>query len=194
MFLANIENSKIVEEVTESDAYNKINELLALRTSEESGDYVVDPFQIHFEDATSGDSTLELIVSAGTAYVNGFRTENPSAIKLNVPRPQQTDNFNNDAVPIEYGNYFIVDSGAGAPNLDFTTVTLSKSRSSYTGANKVGTARIRAVENASGISPLPNQATHKVYLQDVLIDSDKDIGDARFIGTSTSNHYRIAAR
>ena len=192
VFLANIENSKIVEEVTESDAYNKINELLALRTSEESGDYVVDPFQIHFEDATSGDSTLELIVSAGTAYVNGFRTENPSAIKLNVPRPQQTDNFNNDAVPIEYGNYFIVDSGAGAPNLDFATVTLSKSRSSYTGANKVGTARIRAVENASGISPLPNQATHKVYLQDVLIDSDKDIGDARFIGTSTSNHYRIA--
>ena len=192
VFLANIENSKIVEEVTESDAYNKINELLALRTSEESGNYVVDPFQIHFEDATSGDSTLELIVSAGTAYVNGFRTDLPSAIKLNVPRPQETDNFNNDAVPVEYGNYLIVDSGAGAPNLDFAEVTLSTSRTSYTGANKIGTARIRSVENASGISPLPNQATHKVYLQDVLIDSDKDITDARFIGTSTSNHYRIA--
>jgi len=192
VFLANIENSKIVEEVQESDAYNKINELLALRTSEESGDYVVDPFQIHFEDATANDSTLELIVSAGTAYVNGFRVDNPSAIKLNVPRPQETDNFNNDAVPVEFGNYFLVDSGAGVPDLDFAEVTLSTSRTSYTGANKIGTARIRSVEKASGISALPNQASHKVYVMDVNIDSDKDLRDARFIGTSSSNHYRLA--
>jgi len=192
VFLANIENSKIVEEVEESDAYNKINELLALRTDEESGDYIVNPFNIHFEDVVANDSSLELIVSSGTAYVNGFRVDNPTTTKLVVPRPQQTDNFNNDVVPIEYGNYLIVDSGAGLPDLDLAEVFLTKTRTDYsTGANRIGTARIRAVEVATGAAAL--QGTHKVYLQDVNIDSDKSIEDAQFVGSSTSNHFKIAA-
>jgi len=192
VFLANVENSKIVEEVQESDAYNKINELLALRTDEESGDYIVNPFNIHFEDATANDSSLELIVSSGTAYVNGFRVDNPTTTKLVVPRPQQTDNFNNDVVPIQFGNYLIVDSGRGAPDLDLGEVFLSKDRVDYAaGANRVGTARIRAVEVATGSAAL--QGTHKVYVQDVDVDSDKSIEDARFIGTSSTNHYRLVA-
>jgi len=191
VFLANIENSKIVEEIEESDAYNKINELLAIRTDEESGDYIVNPFNIHFEDAVANDSSLELIVSSGTAYVGGFRVNNPTTTKLQVPRPQQTDNFNNDVVPVEYGNYLIVDSGAGAPNLDLAEVTLSTSRTSYTGADKIGVARIRSVEVATGTAAL--QGSHKVYLQNVDIDSDKSIEDARFIGTSSTNHFRLVA-
>lgn len=144
VFLANIENSKIVEEVDESDAYNKINDLLAIRTDEESGDYVVNPFNIHFEDAVANDSSLELIVSAGTAYVNGYRTENPSPVRIDVPRPQETDNINNDTVPVAYGNYFLVDSGRGAANLNFAQVNISDD-STATGTT-IGTCRIRAVE------------------------------------------------
>lgn len=32
---------------------------MALRTDEESGDYIVEPFTIHFEDVVSNDSSLE---------------------------------------------------------------------------------------------------------------------------------------
>tara|TARA_S200002703_G_scaffold141621_1_gene133565 strand:- start:1848 stop:7280 length:5433 start_codon:yes stop_codon:yes gene_type:complete len=189
VFLANIENSKIVEEVDESDAYNKINDLLAIRTDEESGDYVVDPFTIHFEDEVANDSSLELIVSAGTAYVNGYRVNNPSPVKLEIPRPQQTDNFNNDAIPVEYGNYFLVDSGRGATDLTFGQVNISTSETNPAGST-IGTCRVRAVEKASGLDAL--QSTHKVYVFDVQIDSDASLLDARSIGTAANNHYHIA--
>jgi hypothetical protein len=190
VFLANIENSKIVEEVDESDAYNKINDLLAIRTDEESGDYVVNPFNIHFEDEVANDSSLELIVSSGTAYVNGYRVDNPSPVKLEVPRPQKTDNFNNDAIPVDYGNYFLVDSGRGMANLDYSTVNIATSAINPTGGAIIGTCRIRAVEKASGIDAL--QATHKAYIFDVQMDSDRSLLEARSIGTSTTNLLKIS--
>ena len=188
VFLANIENSKIVEEIEEGDAYNKINELIALRTEEESGDYIVNPYTIHFEDAVSGDSSLELVVSTGSAYVNGYRVETPSPVKLRVPRPQTTDNRNNDIVPIEYGNYFLADSARGLPDLDMTTVNLSTSLTDPS-SGIIGTARIRAVEKGSS---LPNNGTHKVYVFDVNVDSDKSIADTKSIGTSTTNLYKLS--
>ena len=48
VFVAKIQNSKIVEKVDVLDDYNKINDVLALRTNEESGDYIVKPFTIAF--------------------------------------------------------------------------------------------------------------------------------------------------
>jgi hypothetical protein len=82
LFLATVENSKIVEEIEESDAYNKIEELIAMRTHEESGNYIVSPFVINLQDTVAGDSNLELIVSPGLAYINGYRVSKSSATKL----------------------------------------------------------------------------------------------------------------
>ena len=190
LFLANIENSKITEEVEEDDAYNKINDLLATRTGEESGDYLVNPFTIHYEENTDDEDTLNLIVSTGTAYVKGYRVDNPSPIKLTVPKPQETENYNNDVVPISYGNFLLVDSGRGAPDFDYSTVNFSTSATDPS-SNTIGTARIRTVEKLSGNEGLLDGATHKVYLFDVNIDSGADISLARSIGTSANNLYKI---
>ncbi len=188
VFLANVENSKIVEEVDEGDAYNKINELIALRTEEESGDYIVNPYTIHFQDDVVGDSSLELIVSTGSAYVKGYRVETPSPVKLRIPRPQTTDNLNNDIVPIEYGNYFVADSARGLNNLDMSTVNLSTSLTDPS-SSIIGTARIRAVEKGNG---LPNNGTHKVYVFDIKVDSDQSLSSIKSIGTSTTDLYKLS--
>ena len=181
VFLARVENSKIVEEIQESDAYNKINELMALRTNEESGDYIVNPFTVHFEDGVVGDSNLDLVVSAGTAYVNGYRVENQSPIKLNVPKPLETETIANDLIPAVYGNYFLVDSCRGLPDLDFSEVNLYNTLDG-TGTS-IGTARIRAVEE--------DGALHRVYVFDVHVDSDQDLRSARSIGTSATDHFNL---
>jgi hypothetical protein len=182
VFLANVENSTIVETVQENDAYNQIEELMALRTDEESGDYIVEPFTIHFEDVVSNDSSLELIISKGTAYVNGYRAENPSPIRLTVPRPQETDLVENDVVPIVYGNYFIAASASarGLPSLDYSTVNISSSATDPSG-NVIGTCRIRAVEKDG-----PNL---RVYVFDVQINDGESLATARTIGTGTSDRF-----
>jgi hypothetical protein len=181
VFLANVENSKIVEEVKPSEAYNQIEELLALRTKEESGNYIVNPFTIHFEDGVANDSNLELVVSSGVAYINGFRVENPSAIKLSVPRPQETQTITNDVVPVVYGNYFLADSGRGMPDLDCSSVNLYNT---FGGTGTVlGTARIRAV--------MEDGANVRVHVFDLLVDSDQSLQNVKSIGTGTGDHFNL---
>jgi len=51
VYVANVVNSKIAERVTGLDQYNLINDLMAVRTNDESGDYTVTPFFIRFEDS-----------------------------------------------------------------------------------------------------------------------------------------------
>ena len=181
VFLARVENSKIVEEIQEADAYNKVNELLALRTNEESGDYIVNPFTVYFEDGTVNDSNLDLVVSAGTAYVNGYRVDNASPIKLNVPKSLETETIENDFVPVSYGNYFLVDECRGLPNLDFSEINLYNTVGGTGGI--VGTARIRAIEE--------DGALHKAYVFDVHVDSDQDLSTARSIGTSSTDYLNL---
>ena len=41
VFYCDVVNGEIIEQVTGADNYNKINEVLALRTKEESGNYIV---------------------------------------------------------------------------------------------------------------------------------------------------------
>mgnify|MGYP001261703742 CR=1 FL=1 len=51
VYVANIVDSKIAERVTGLDQYNLVNDLMAVRTNDESGDYTVTPFFIRFEDS-----------------------------------------------------------------------------------------------------------------------------------------------
>lgn len=188
VFLANIENSTIVEGIDETDAYNKINDLLALRTNEESGDYIVNPYSIHFEDAVANDSSLELIVSSGMAYVNGYRVENPTPVKLQVPRPQKTDTIVSDVVPVEYGNYFLVKAGDLIPKLDFSQVLLATSENNPQ-SGTIGTARVRHIEKSAD---LELGATHRVYVMDVKINAGKSIKNVKSLGLSTLDFLTVA--
>lgn len=180
VFLANVENSVITEVVDPNDSYNKINDLLALRTREESGNYIVDPFLINITEGVI-DSNLELIVSRGTAYVNGYRVHNPSPIKLLVPKPSETETIENDVLPVIYGNYFLADSSRGIPNLDLSSINIYNALNAS--GTVLGTARIRAVEK-DGLNV-------RVYVTDIDVDSSQDIRTAKSIGTSSTDRFNL---
>ena len=181
VFIATVENSTITETIKESDAYNKIEEFVAQRTKEESGNYVVNQFVVNIQDAVAGDSSLELVVSPGLAYINGYRVDKTSSTKLTIPRPQETETVTNDVIPVVYGNYFVADSNRGLPDLDASSVNL------YDGfgatGSTIGTARIRAVEK--------DGANHRVYVFDLNIDSDQSLRAAKSIGTSSSDVFNL---
>ena len=56
VYFCDIVDGVIEEVVTGTEDYNKINDVLPLRTKEESGDYIVRPFRITFEN----DSRVEV--------------------------------------------------------------------------------------------------------------------------------------
>jgi len=169
VFVAKIQNSKIVEKVDVLDDYNKINDVLALRTNEESGDYIVKPFTIAFDSADDA-SNLSLTVSSGIAYVNGYRVENPSPIELIVPKSQSTEVVNSDVVPVIYGNYVLLDTATDLPDLTYGSLEIA---SDLGGSSKIGECRIRGIE--------PSGSGYKLYLFDVVMDAGQDFAAARSI-------------
>lgn len=110
VFLARIENSVIVEQVDGQDDYSKIADMIAERTKEESGSYVVDPFTFSVEEGSVTDSSMSLLISDGLAYVNGYRVHKQSPTKLTLPKPKETETITSEGISVSYGNYFIISS------------------------------------------------------------------------------------
>lgn len=169
--IASVENNIIVDTVTSFEDYNEINNVLATRTYEESGNYIVEPFFIHMEE-NSDVNKLDLIVSSGTAYVKGHRAYKPSSTRLVIPKPVKTETVTNNSINVNYGNYFMASSAAGLPDL-FSDVNL------YNSSNvNIGSAKIKSVEK--------DGAQLRVYLFDIAMSSG-EFRDVASVGDGSLN-------
>ena len=183
VYLAKIVNGVIVNTADGKSDYNKINELLAQRTQEESGDYVVKDFRAKFDAIEGNDSNLTLDITNGVAYVNGYRLEVP-ATKLTVPKARDSVLVENETVVAQYGNwiYGTANDNKGLPNIEsFAQVTL-KNATGWTGVS-IGTARVRYIEE--------DGAQLRFYLFDIVMNSTRSFRDTRSFGTSTSDYVNV---
>ena len=87
--------------------------MIARRTADESGDYVVSHFDIEprenlndgtnrgiYTAAQGGLETLDtLVISPGKAYVNGYEIDKMSSSFVNIDKARTTKAVNNDNVP-----------------------------------------------------------------------------------------------
>lgn len=178
VFFANIVNSEVVQAVSGSDDYNKINDLLALRTREESGDYVVRPFILKFDEDSASANYLLADISPGTAYINGYRGATTVPTVVQVPKPTTTQVVNNQVVAANFGNYVAVNSLTGVPNVnEFERWVLFDSTARAVG-DSIGTARIRLVEE--------DGSNYNMYLFDIQMGANKSFRSVKSIGGQTS--------
>lgn len=184
VYLAKLVNSEIRDVVTGFNQYNKINDLLALRTKEESGNYIVKPFKISFDSDADDNTKLDLNVSDGIAYVNGYRSYKPVPSTISANRARSTLQLENEVVAANYGNYIIVENLIGLPNIhQFGTVNLRDDATYWLGAN-IGTARIRAVDAAGN-------NTYRLYLFNISMNSGSNFRDVKSIGTSANDNASL---
>jgi hypothetical protein len=156
---------------------------LARRTFEESGNYIVDPFELYVTSNTTNSNNLVLEVDKGVGYVQGYRVE--FSDKNSVTMRKGTDNyyFPNQIVTANYGNYVFVNELAGIfdiYNLDTvelrSTAAAKVTAGDYNPASgsapgtQIGTARIKDIEYYSGTPGTPS-AVYKIYLFDIEITS-----------------------
>jgi len=183
IYYAKIEHGFLVEAVTGYDQYNKINDIMAVRTKEESGNYTVKPFRLSWDEHSSDNTKLSLGVSSGTAYVNGYRVSKASASTLDIPRSTTTITQENKGISGTYGNYILVEAGFfGIPDVNiFERVDISDDTTGTAafGVNdKIGTLRIRGIDPGE-----PGSNTFKVYVFDIEMNAGKIFNrDARAIG------------
>lgn len=201
---SNVSNDLIINR--NKDSYDKIGEVLANRTFEESGDYVTKPF---VTDTTKGDTpnTFYYTVSSGIGYVRGNRVEYLSSRKVEAERAMTTKEVIQQSISTNYGNFVYVNEYSGALNFTtFPTVYIYGANSTGRGfeavssnytpdtsnKTKIGTAKVKAVLHHEG-DPGSANTTYRLYLSDIKMDSGKSFTtDARSIYANTTvNSYGL---
>lgn len=182
VFVARVVDGKISIQSDGFSEYNKINDAMALRTKEESGDYVVKAFKAKVEDLN--DSNLRVVVSPGVAYVDGYRLETPLT-RLTVPKAQDTITITGKNSVAQYGNFILQDSNggnAGLPNINtFDQVNLRDSV--QYGGSTIGTARVRAVERYG------SDIRH--YLFDIQMNTGATFTSVQSFGESAGDYVDV---
>lgn len=164
--------------------YNQLNDILATRTKEESGNYIVKPFELGVETNDSDTSKLDLTISQGIAYVDGYRAAPDYQTIISIDKPRTTVSRNNNVVSANYGNYVLTDGSGqrGVPNIvNFQQVDLMAD-SDYSGDN-LGQARIRHVSE-DGVD-------YRLYLFDIQMDPGANFRDVGSIGNFTNDYFNV---
>lgn len=181
IFIAKITNGIVSQDVSRSSNYNQINEVLAKRTKEESGDYVVKSFRAKFDDYDSDNLSLD--VSGGIAYVDGYRLD-IGPTKIVVPKARDTLAFTGETSIARYGNYVLMrqDNNVGLPNINTIELLNLRNAANY-GGSTIGTCRVRQVEK--------DGLYLRFYLFDIRMNAGLNFRDTVSIGSGSANYANV---
>jgi hypothetical protein len=181
----------VVQSISTRTQYSQIRDYIAQRTSDESGDYVVNGFEINVKEhlksgnnlgvytVAKGGNNQYLVVFAepGKAYVKGYDVERIASISKNIEKATDVESIQSAKALTDYGNYVIVDNVVGnwdLGNQPLVTLRAAQDNAISSGnysttvlpTGQLGTARVRGIEYYSGTPGLPS-AQYKLYLTDV---------------------------
>ncbi len=162
---------KIQKKVERSDL-GFINDILATRTKEESGNYYVKKFSVDAREnlddgfnngvyaagATTGDGNaasednIAIQLSGGSAYISGYRTERLSTTYKDVVKPRTFDTVTNQSITSSFGNYVFMTNQHQMPSL-YETIELRDTVTSTPGTpagTVIGKARVLNFSFESG--------------------------------------------
>ncbi len=202
--LLEIENG-IAKKRKEPVLENKLEELIARRTFEESGDYALSDPKVFIREHLSqsnnggrysfsqgGNTNLLLIeVDPFTSYVSGFRNQSIVKNEVEVEKGLATEFVEQVRSQINYGQYIEVRELVGSWDfMESTKVDLyDTAQQAITGkeystksvsGNKIGEARVRAIEYSSGTQGTAS-ALYFLYIYEVTMTSGRSFDDVRSI-------------
>ena len=168
LLLIRIVNGSVQKQVRQSD-YSVIEDTLARRTFDESGDYTVRPFRATMKEDTDvntpGDATkLALAIEPSKAYVRGYEIQTLATTNQTVNKARASALFEGASVSSVIGNYIRVTASTvtGLPDIiTFERITLHTGVAG--GGSGVGFARVRSIEK--------DGTDYKLYLFDIIITS-----------------------
>jgi hypothetical protein len=141
--------------------YSILDDVLAQRTYEESGDYTVKAFKIGFDThdkvfGTADDAKLGCQLDPGIAYVRGYRIETNTNTNIELDKARDTGIINNSSISAPIGYYVEVENLSALPSVS----ALQSVSFVDVGAAEVGTGRVRLITN-------PSTNVYRLYLFDL---------------------------
>ena len=192
--------------------YNKINDEMARRTKDESGDYVIDKFIMSTSSPATASQEANLYtlqIDPGSAYIDGYRVRTDDTYSADVLRTTET-RVGAQHVSLNYGNYVVLNEVGGVFQFSTgDTITLYDTATSWVSntdhvelgnitpvGNIIGTARIRSMVPRNNISPESSQigaadAEYQLYLFDINMNAGRSFSDARGVYNNGLNYEAI---
>lgn len=173
------QNGNLVRKSTDTQ-FNSVSKLVEQRTSEESGDYALNQFDIQMKPHATDPTKVSAFVGGGVAYVNGKRVENLDYVDVSINKATDFRSIEQQDILANYGNYVDIDDYYGSFDFDRNqTVTLRASEQVATtlvgftgvGAN-IGTAKIRSITKQSSTN-------YRLYIFDVRMVSGRKFSEVR---------------
>lgn len=111
--LARVEDG-IIKKIVKYPIYSEIEEVLARRTYDESGNYTVKPFSLTMEESsTNPEYEVIASLSPGKGYVYGYEIETMGKTDLPIRKGKTLKKVDAFDLNMNYGNYVIVDTLRG---------------------------------------------------------------------------------
>jgi hypothetical protein len=191
----------------EKPQYSIINDYIARRTFDESGDYLVEGMSVRLREhlktstnqgvytaANGGDANnLSIDVSPGKAYVKGYQVDNLLTKHVAITKGIDTLTSENLTIPINTGNYLEIKEVAGSfsaadswSDIQFydieqyaisNTNITSPSLSSPRGS-QIGSATLKGIQFESG-NPGEEEAIYRAYLTNIRMSGSNSFSNVR---------------
>tara|TARA_B100000287_G_scaffold400384_1_gene419553 strand:- start:3815 stop:11296 length:7482 start_codon:yes stop_codon:yes gene_type:complete len=186
--LATIENG-VLKSQKESTEYNILQDELARRTYEESGDYYIKPFntslkeslnnykgnngifnanQTTYSGGVPSDDLALYNISPGKAYVKGYEIEKISSTYLDVKKPRTTKSLEDQGIDYHTGSTIKLNRFYGSPKIGIGNTYVLSLRDKRVGAaatlpagKEIGVARVYDVDLESGSYDRANSNTNE---------------------------------
>lgn len=177
--IGDVQNQVLLEPLQKVQ-YGDIINLLARRTSDESGDYTVVPFDLTVEpdlSDTPDKTILKYNISSGKAYIDGYEIEKPLKTIIDAPRPRTTQLSNNESVYAPYGVFIDVLRVAAVDDITGVfNIANRETVSVYSGIDGTGT-----VLSTTRVLSVTRNATGGLR---IYLEWQSDLGDALTSGRS----------
>lgn len=183
--LALIEES-VVKSIVDKTSYSEIEETLARRTYDESGNYTVKPFVGTLKETNANAFGVRL--SSGKAYISGYEYETIAETELYVPKARTTSNTITDFdLNCNYGSYITVSNVSGVFDVSTSEVfdlhnvavgAVNHSSLANYNLTRCGSVRIRDIDFFSGDSNTA-QRKYEVYIFNSTSNNNGDITKAK---------------
>jgi hypothetical protein len=195
---------KVVQENSKT-AFSDIGDEMALRTFEESGNYVIDMFQINTRstvDIANSAQFFDYIIDPGHAYINGYRVKTNRNNVIGVEKAIETKSMTNSYIDLEYGNFLLVDDYAGTVDFklgdEIELYSLEQNAcSEYSDGtivdtnSQIGKAKVRSFVYDGGGQPGSPSARYRLYLFDIIMNPGKNFENCKSVyysnGTRTAS-------
>jgi hypothetical protein len=211
-----VQNGRVIR--VKTTGYGDLDDEMAKRTYEESGDYALKPFVVRVEEhlrtdnnngvysaSQSGDrDKLVVEVEPSVGYVRGYRTELTDLVRVDIDKAKDIDIKNDVVVGQAFGNYVICNEVSGTWDFQgirqvdlYESVQQSITDNKFAGnaaavGSKVGTANIRGFQYHSGRSGSPT-GQFRLYLFNIDMNSGKTFSQVKSVIQENANSKKSRA-